>query len=171
MKTIYSLLFFLIIVACKKEQPSEVSTEELKSPTLEQEKTAILATINSETVAAFSRDYDGWQNKWIQEPFVTKTYMQFPDSSITETLGWKEISGFVKTYFEEHPEPDPLPKPIQDIEVRVYGTGAWVTYEQVDSVRGLKRETRLMEKVDGMWKIAGMHTTIYGKQAERHSTE
>lgn len=158
-------------MACKKEQPSEVSMDEVKSPTLEQEKTAILATINSETVAAFSRDYDGWQNKWIHEPFVTKTYMQFPDSSITETLGWKEISGFVKKYFEAHPEPDPLPKPIEDIEVRVYGTGAWVTYEQVDSVRGLKRETRLMEKVDGIWKIAGMHTTIYGKQAEHHSTE
>ncbi|MEM6893018.1 MAG: hypothetical protein AAF554_04955 [Bacteroidota bacterium] len=171
MKTIYTLLFLLIIVACKKEQPSEVSMDEVKSPTLEQEKTAILATINSETVAAFSRDYDGWQNKWIHEPFVTKTYMQFPDSSITETLGWKEISGFVKKYFEAHPEPDPLPKPIEDIEVRVYGSGAWVKYEQVDSVRGLKRETRLMEKVDGIWKIAGMHTTIYGKQAEHHSTE
>lgn len=158
-------------MGCKKEPSSEVSTEETKGATLEQEKTAILATINSETVAAFSRDYDGWQNKWIHGPFVTKTYMQFPDSSITETLGWKEISGFVKTYFEEHPEPDPLPKPIEDIEVRVYGTGAWVTYEQVDSVRGLKRETRLMEKVDGMWKIAGMHTTIYGKQVEQRSTE
>jgi len=171
LKTIYTLVLLLAIVGCKKEQPSEASTEEVKSPTLEQEKTAILATINSETVAAFSRDYESWQNKWIQEPFVTKTYMQFPDSSITETLGWKEISGFVKEYFQVHPEPDPLPKPIEDIEVRVYGTGAWVTYEQVDSVRGLKRETRLMEKVDGMWKIAGMHTTIYGKQAEHHSTE
>ena len=158
-------------MAFKKEQPSEVSTQEVQKQTLEEEKTAILATINSETVAAFSRDYEGWQNNWIQEPFVTKTYMQFPDSSITETLGWKEISGFVKGYFEAHPEPDPLPKPIEDIEVRVYGTGAWVTYEQVDSVRGLKRETRLMEKVDGLWKIAGMHTTIYGKQAEHHSTE
>lgn len=40
--------------------------------------------------------------------------------------------------------------------------GAWVTYEQQDSLRGLKRETRLMEKVNGEWKIAGMQTTIYG---------
>jgi hypothetical protein len=37
-----------------------------------------------------------------------------------------------------------------------------VSYEQNDVERGLKRETRLMEKKDGQWKIAGMHTTIYG---------
>jgi hypothetical protein len=37
-----------------------------------------------------------------------------------------------------------------------------VSYQQVDSLRGLKRETRLMEKTAGGWKIAGMQTTIYG---------
>lgn len=46
--------------------------------------------------------------------------------------------------------------------MRLYGKGAWVTYQQQDSLRGLKRETRLMEKVNGEWKIAGMQTTIYG---------
>jgi hypothetical protein len=38
--------------------------------------------------------------------------------------------------------------------------------EQNDAERGLKRETRLMEKRDGQWKIAGMHTTIYGFKKE-----
>ncbi|MEO1548781.1 MAG: hypothetical protein AAFU74_18705, partial [Bacteroidota bacterium] len=69
MKTIYTLLFFLIIVACKKEQPSEASTEEVKSPTLEQEKKAKNAPINSKPVAECRRDYEGWQNKWMLEPF------------------------------------------------------------------------------------------------------
>ena len=128
----------------------------------ETEKIAIQETINGETEAAFSRDYEGWKSKWIHEPSLTKTYINFSDSTFTETLGWKEIDDFVRTYIEEHPEPDPLPKLIDDIEVRLYGTGAWVSFEQVDKVRGLKRETRLMEKIDGQWKIAGMHTTIYG---------
>ena len=89
-----------------------------------------------------------------------------PDSSLSETLGWEAIDKFVRTYTEEHPEPDPVPTLVDDINVQLYGEGAWVSFEQNDSVRGLKRETRLMEKVDGQWRIAGMHTTIYGPQPE-----
>jgi len=37
---------------------------------------------------------------------------------------------------------------------------------QNDSEQGLKRETRLMEKENGQWKIAGMQTTIYGFRNE-----
>jgi len=63
---------------------------------------------------------------------------------------------------EEHPEPDPLPALVDSIEARLYGKGAWASYEQNDPKRGLKRETRLMEKENGQWKIAGMQTVIYG---------
>lgn len=150
------LLLFLLtsILGC------QISTEQTLS--FEEEKEAILKTINDETKAAFSRDYEAWKSKWIHESSLTKTYIDFSDSTFTETLGWKEIDDFVRTYIEEHPEPDPLPTLVNDISVRLYGSGAWVSFEQNDAVRGLKRETRLMEKVDGQWKIAGMHTTIYG---------
>lgn len=134
---------------------------------LEQEKTSILKVLNDETKAAFNRDYAGWKEKWIQKSYVTKTYMNFADNSMSETLGWKEIDDFVRTYIEEHPEPAPLPKLVDSIDVRIYGNGAWVMYEQVDPKLGTKRETRLMEKENGQWKIAGMQTIIYGfKDAE-----
>ena len=70
--------------------------------------------------------------------------MSFVDSTFSESIGWKEISQFVKTFIEEHPEPEPVPKLLDKIKVRLYGNGAWGTYEQQDSIRGLKRETRLM---------------------------
>lgn len=127
------------------------------------EKAAILATLNGETVAAFSRDYEGWRDKWVHEPYVTKTYMNFTDSSMSETLGWAEVDRFVVDYFADHPDPDPLPQPLADIDVRLYGDGAYVSYEQQDPTRGRKRETRLMERVDGQWKIAGMGTVVYGE--------
>jgi len=131
------------------------------------EKAAILKTINDETKAAFNRDYEGWKEKWIHEKYVTKTYMDFRDSTLSETLGWDGINDFVKTYIEEHPEPAPLPTLVDKIDVRLYGTGAWVNYEQNDGDRGIKRETRLMEKVNGQWKIAGMQTVIYGMEEEK----
>ncbi|MGD1945881.1 MAG: hypothetical protein ACFB0A_06405 [Croceivirga sp.] len=132
------------------------------SPDLDMEKKAILAALNNETKAAFQRDYEAWQTYWVHDADITKVYLDFPENTFSESLGWSEISGFVKAFFEEHPEPEPVPELLDAIEVRLYEKGAWVTYNQQDSLRGLKRETRLMEKVDGQWKIAGMQTTIYG---------
>jgi len=151
-------LVLLLMVACSPSSDLALSAEDVKA-----DKAAILRVLNEETIAAFSRDYEGWQSKWVQTPYVTKTYMNFADSSMTETLGWEEVNQFVVDYFAEHPEPDPLPDPLISIDVRVYGNGAWVSYEQDDPARGHKRETRLMERVDGAWKIAGMQTVIYGQ--------
>ena len=164
---ILSLLTTLLTVTSCQEATNQ-SPPDTTSPAVnsEQEKAAILATINRETEAAFRRDYEGWKDYWVHEPYVAKTYMEMPDSSLSETLGWEAIDEFVRTYIEEHPEPDPVPTLVDDINVQLYGEGAWVSFEQNDSVRGLKRETRLMEKVDGQWKIAGMHTTIYGSESE-----
>ncbi|MEL6560949.1 MAG: nuclear transport factor 2 family protein [Bacteroidota bacterium] len=128
------------------------------------EKVQILATLNNETRAAFERDFDQWQAYWVHRPSISKTYINYPDSTFSESVGWSEISSFVKDFMEEYPEPEPVPELLKEIDVRLYGSGAWVTYEQQDSLRGLKREVRLMEKSGGTWKIASMHTTIYGDQ-------
>ena len=45
----------LALVACSNPQPATDPAAE---------KAAILATLNAETVAAFSRDYDAWQDRW-----------------------------------------------------------------------------------------------------------
>lgn len=156
MKRLFQLLTVLLVLiplSCSKSEP--------KVP-IEEEKEAILARLNNETKDAFQRDYEAWTENWVHDADISKTYMNFSDSTFSESIGWVEISQFVKTFIQEHPEPEPVPKLLDTIDVRFFGNGAWVTFEQQDSLRGLKRETRLMEKVRGEWKIAGMHTTIYG---------
>lgn len=162
-KLITLILTTLIIsISCKNVDTDKTESTIKLTQNLEQEKKSILETLNNETKAAFQRDYKSWKENWVHEKTITKTYINFPDSSFTESIGWNEISSFVKTFIEEHPEPEPIPALVDDIDVRLYGSGAWVSYEQQDSLRGLKRETRLMEKLNGQWRIAGMHTTIYG---------
>ncbi len=158
----FLLTAFLFSISCKELTSEKTENTTNQAGTFEQEKEAILQTINGETKAAFNRNYKSWKEKWVHEKYVTKTYMDFRDDSMTETLGWNDIDDFVRTYIEEHPEPAPLPTLVDDIDVRLYGTGAWVNYEQNDSERGMKRETRLMEKINGQWRIAGMQTIIYG---------
>jgi hypothetical protein len=162
-KTLSILIFSaaLLFIGCEGSK-NQTTADTVEAISFEQEKTAILQTLNQETVAAFSRDYNRWKEKWIHEPFVTKTYIDYPENHFTETLGWGEVDGFVREFFDKHPNPEPIPALLDNVDVRLYGTGAWVSFMQNDSIRGLKRETRLMEKVNGQWKIAGMHTTIYG---------
>ncbi|AWX44490.1 hypothetical protein HME9304_01492 [Flagellimonas maritima] len=166
MKNKTLIIFFttviLFIAGCKETTDEKPILQTNETNKFEKEKKAILTTLNEETKAAFQRDYDTWKSKWVQDPNITKTYINFADSSFSESVGWEEISGFVQNYFDEHPEPEPIPKLLNAINVSLYKNGAWVFYEQQDSLRGLKRETRLMEKIDGEWKIAGMQTTIYG---------
>ena len=163
---IFSLTTLFFLYGCKEVATEKTIDSNAQTVTFEQEKKDILETLNNETKAAFQRDYDDRQDHWVHDPNIKKTYINFNDSSFTESVGWAEISAFVKTFIEEHPEPEPLPKLVDDINVRLYGNGAWVTFHQHDSLRGQKRETRLMEKVNGHWKIAGMHTTIYGFDQE-----
>jgi len=162
-RTTLFLTTLILILACKEQTQQETPTVKTEVD-FEAEKAAILQTLNSETEAAFSRNYEAWQDKWVHDPAMTKIYLNFADSTFSESLGWKEVDQFVKDYFVAHPDPEPVPELLDDIEVRLYGTGAWVVYESQDSIRGRKRETRLMEKVDGQWKIAGMQTTIYGME-------
>ncbi|WGK64988.1 nuclear transport factor 2 family protein [Croceiramulus getboli] len=152
------IALILLLIGCTTSHSPEPEID----PDPSSEKKAILAALNQETQAAFTRDYEAWKSYWIQEPYVTKYYLHLPDSSFTQTEGWTAIDDFVQSYMTDHPEPDPLPAPLTEADIRLYGTGAWVTYEQIDPARGRKKETRLMEKDNGQWKIAGMKTIIYG---------
>lgn len=159
---IFIFTTLLWTISCEQAKKHNADDMANQSIDFEKEEKAILETLNNETKAAFQRDYESWKEKWVHDPAITKTYINFTDSSFSESVGWDKINNFVKTFIEEHPEPEPVPTLVNDIDIRLYENGAWVSYEQQDSLRGLKRETRLMEKVNGQWRIAGMHTTIYG---------
>ena len=126
------------------------------------QKQAILKTLNDETTAAFQRDYDAWQSQWVHSPTMTKVYEDLAGGESSTSTGWEEISQFVKDFFAAHPDPEPVPELLSEVEVKVVGDRAEVVYEQQDSLRGRKVETRTMLNVDGKWKIAGMKTTIHG---------
>ncbi len=91
---------------------------------LNKKKKAILETLRSETTVAFHRDYESWKEKWVHDEGMSKTYINFVDITYSESIGWNEISQFVKTFIEKHPEPEPTPKLVDDINLRLYGNGA-----------------------------------------------
>ncbi len=156
------ILLMAFSIACK-HGPTPTTDEPIDTET---EKELIKAALRGETEAAFARDYELWKTYWVHSGDISKTYLNFAEDDFSESLGWTEIDEFVRTYIEEHPEPAPPPAEPEQMDIRLYGTGAWVSYTIQDVVFGDKRETRLMEKVDGRWKIAGLHTSIYGFKEE-----
>lgn len=116
----FLILNLFYILSCKeaKDEKSEDVTNRASS--FEAEKAAIIETLNSETKAAFQRDYESWADRWVHEPTITKTYINYADSSFSESVGWNEISDFVKTFIKEHPKPEPVPILVNDINVRLY---------------------------------------------------
>ncbi|WP_340199610.1 hypothetical protein [Ascidiimonas sp. W6] len=162
MNRAYSVIYLLLTILIIGCEQTTKRTSILSEESYELEKNAILETLLNETNAAFGRDYQSWRTNWVHRSNVSKTYMNFPDDTYSEMTSWEDIDDFVRTYIKEHPEPAPPPAQPENINIKIYGTGAWVSYEILDEVFGKKRETRLMEKEDGIWKIARMHTTIYG---------
>lgn len=161
-KVIIYVLLVVCGISCSSAKNATVMTSNSKSAIYDQEKTAIIAVLKGETAAAFNRDYQEWQSFWLHENDIEKSYIDYPNNKMSNSTGWGEISRFVKKYIEDHPEPAPVPKLADDFKVRLYGSGAWVSYNQHDAKVGFKREFRLMEKHNGEWKIAGMQTIIYG---------
>jgi len=125
----FTLLILCIFISCKEKGETKLDVIVGQQLNPELEKQAILERLNNETKDAFQRDYEAWTENWVHDPSISKVYMNFVDSTFSESIGWNEISQFVKTFIEEHPEPEPVPKLLDKIDVRLYGNGAWVTYE------------------------------------------
>ncbi|WP_412061525.1 hypothetical protein [Rubrivirga sp. IMCC45206] len=159
-----ALVALITLSACADAPSSGAPDDSEPTASADAERAAILAVLNGETRAALSRDYDGWREHWVHEPYVVKTYLDLTDGTGSEMRGFAAVNDFVRDYLDAHPEPEPPPPALETADIRLYGNGAAVTYEQQDADQGWKRESRLMEKVGGDWRIAGMHTTIYGPE-------
>ena len=149
-----ALLLTVGLVGCAAAAPA---------PDAERETARILDALNGETRSALARDYAAWRGHWVHAPYAVKTYTHVADGTSSVTLGWGAVDDFVRAYIEAHPEPEPPPAPLTEADVRAWGDQAWVTYDQ-DTEQGWKRESRRLERVDGAWRIAAMHTTIYGDE-------
>lgn len=134
------------------------------SPTAElsREESAILEVIRSESAAFWEKDYEQWASYWVHAPYVRAMgWSKQGDIYVAE--GWGVISEDMKKLMEQSPEPNPTSKLVrrENINIRVSNAMAFVSFDQygVDTgdelmdMPGLARETRVLEKQDGQWKI------------------
>ncbi|RMF28345.1 MAG: hypothetical protein D6765_06115 [Bacteroidetes bacterium] len=134
-----SLICTLCLCGLLSGQSSEFSADEQ----------AIVNTIAQETQGWWERDFDKWSDAWAHKDYV---YWSGTTNVLhVEVEGWKALKKYARENFEKYPEPNQTPVDREDWKFRIYGNAAWVRFTQISD--GISKETRILEKINGKWKI------------------
>ncbi len=133
----------------------------------ELETAKIIKVIEQETECFFLRDYDCWQDQFTHTDYSYQAWSN-SDGTFDASVGWDAIEKNLGKYIKENPsdpeEPGsshPLIKR-ENMKVKFYGDhAAHLTWDQYNSNRTQEyflhsKEVRLMEKVNGNWKIVNV---------------
>jgi tetratricopeptide (TPR) repeat protein len=130
-----------------------------KSMADEKDEAAIKKVIENETKFAFDANYEEFAKTWVHEPYALWT--SAGNYNHNEFLGWDSIGINLKRWMESWTEPFADEVIRKNFSYRIYGNGAWVTYEQYNKSSMEKnpdllpsRQLRILEKTDDGWKIA-----------------
>ena len=127
------------------------------------ETSSILQVLDHTAAALANRDFGAWASVWAHAPYVRRI-AGWSRGGVMIADGWQDIASQMRRLFDERPDLLVLHEygtPRENINVRVGGSMAWVTYDQysLDSagqsmraLTGFTRETWGFEKHSGEWK-------------------
>lgn len=134
---------------------------------------AILAVLDAESAAFWAKDLEAYARCWVDADYVRRTGW-WSLGGVTWRVGWSEIEDRTRQQFRSFPDANPTPLTLrrENLCLRVRGDMAWVSYEQhagdhgeaAIDMPGLSRETKILERHDGSWKlvyIAYLHHTTH----------
>ena len=130
---------------------------------IEKEKEAIIAAIENETNSHLARDIDQHSKSFLQDEslvmlFAGKESYEYYD-------GWDNISSVYKEYYEDSPSPITDKYQFTNYKIKVYKESAWAVYDEISNnsegeFLGKNTSVRILEKVDGEWKIVYLSFVI-----------
>ncbi len=158
MKT-FALIFtsLFLFMSCGNNNSHDIESNEANS---EKEKLAIRTVIENETESFFGRDYEAWKANYAQTDYAFQAWSN-NDGTFDSNVGWEDINKQIGKYIEDNPEPlssHPIVER-KNMKYKFYGDNvAYLTWDQFNSDQDEKnfhhsKEVRLMEKIEGKWKI------------------
>ncbi|OJF90333.1 DUF4440 domain-containing protein [Pararhizobium antarcticum] len=125
----------------------------------EADKREILAVLRSETEAWLQRDFEALAAHWLQSP-QARRMEYYASLGVRVDEGWEAIAARLKTIVERFPETQNFSDHVrwENVNIVIAETMAWVTYDQIgiDGGNDLKRELKILQRVDGVWTISCM---------------
>jgi len=138
-------LFFLVVAGQLHAQKNNAVAKEIVS---------IKGLIEKETKAFFEIDRKTWSDCWAHVPYA---FWSFADTTdVNSFSGWEAINrGFADYFASSKPSTAIIDR--EWLDVKVFGNGAYVRFTQKvtdqDISRDKQAEVRVLEKVNGEWKI------------------
>ena len=159
MKTAYKILCVCVLLTLTFSVKAQKKTSDVD---------AIKALIERETKAFFEIDYKTWADSWSHVPYA---FWSFADTTdVNSFSGWDQIQkGFAEYFRTAKPSTAKIERSWLGLEVKVYGNGAYVRFNQHvkdDSKRPPQAEIRILEKVNGAWKIVCVNVIALEKDNE-----
>jgi len=129
---------------------------------------AIRAVIERETKAFFEIDYKTWADSWAHTPYA---FWSFADTTdVNSFSGWSQIEkGFAEYFRTSKPSTAKIEREWLGLEIKIFGNGAYVRFNQhVDdnTRRPAQAEVRVLEKINGLWKIVCVSVIALEKDNE-----
>ncbi|MCK6618465.1 MAG: nuclear transport factor 2 family protein [Cyclobacteriaceae bacterium] len=147
-----AILVFLSIALAVNPALSQGKTKS-KSSASANDESVIKSLIEKETKAFFEIDYTAWADCWAKAPYA---FWSFADTTdVNSFTGWEAINkGFANYFKTSKPSTAKIERTWRDI--RIYGNGAYARFTQHvrdETDRPPQEEVRVLEKVNGQWKI------------------
>lgn len=162
MKTLSGvLLAVMLCFSCAdKTKQEEAEREANHEANLEKEKKAIFNVIENETKSFFARDYNAWKANYAQTDYAFQAWSN-NDGTFDSNVGWDDINKQIGRYISDNPEPVSSHPIVErkNVKFKFFDDNvAYLTWDQFNSDKMEKnfhhsKEVRLMEKIDGQWKI------------------
>jgi DNA-binding CsgD family transcriptional regulator len=134
-------------------------------PDFTAEEAAVMKVIEDDTVAFYNKDFEAYARCWVQAPYARRLGW-WTHGGVVDRSGWDEIATRTRLIMRNNPDVNASAARVmrENVVIRVGQDMAWVTFDQYapDSgepdmdMPGLSRETRILEKHDGEWRIAYM---------------
>jgi hypothetical protein len=141
----------------------------------ESDSIAIMQVIANESSAFWNKDFEAWAQCWLHTTYIRLTGW-WSRGGITVVEGWETLSSRVKEMMVANPEPNLTATQVrrENVNLRISGDMAWVTFDQYGEetgdlamdMPGLSRETRVLEKQAGEWKIVYVNWLLEGEMED-----
>lgn len=171
MKKIILLLGICVFISSCSQNNSTTAALDF-----EKEKTAIQSLIAKETESYYKQDFEAWKSTYLQSPAFRKFgYWEGYPEKVVSYIGFESLAAEKKKQFEAD---ETLWKGSTEERLnenyRISNDMAWYTFEQNSYEKdtrkflGKSMETRILEKVNGEWKIAYLGFHYYPMPAEKN---
>lgn len=140
---------------------------------------AIMQVISEESSAFWNKDFETWSQCWLHTPNI-RMIGWWARGGVTVIEGWEALSSRVQATMAVNPESNPTATNVrrENINLHINENMAWVTFDQHGQdtgdlemdMPGLSRETRILEKQNGRWKIVYVNWILEGGVSDEETS-